>query len=435
VTEEQQDVWRELKLNKQLVTAVDEAGFSDPTDIQKKCIPLILGGQAVIGIAQTGTGKTAAYMLPLLLKVKYQQGTDPRALILVPTKELVVQVLEQARQLSRYTDLRVAGIYGGVGPQTQIADIKKGIDILVATPGRFMEIYLRNELPVKQIKTLVLDEADRMMDMGFMPQLRKIFEIIPSKRQNLLFSATFPDKVERLSQEFLEFPVRVEVTPQSTPAKKVEQELYHVPNLRTKINFIEHLLANNDEMSRVMIFARTKENADGVFKYVDRKKLGPARVIHSNKGQNSRINAMTEFKDGKLRVLVSTDVAARGIDVTGVSHVINFDVPIVYEDYVHRIGRTGRASAEGKAITLVTPAEEYHIEKIEKLIREKIPVKQMPSSIVVEETSKEEKQITAREIDSQKRRDDPEFKGAFHDSKWKIAKKEKLAHKRKSSKK
>lgn len=435
MTEEQQDVWRELKLNKQLVTAVDEAGFSDPTDIQKKCIPLILGGQAVIGIAQTGTGKTAAYMLPLLLKVKYQQGTDPRALILVPTKELVVQVLEQARQLSRYTDLRVAGIYGGVGPQTQIADIKKGIDILVATPGRFMEIYLRNELPVKQIKTLVLDEADRMMDMGFMPQLRKIFEIIPSKRQNLLFSATFPDKVERLSQEFLEFPVRVEVTPQSTPAKKVEQELYHVPNLRTKINFIEHLLANNDEMSRVMIFARTKENADGVFKYVDRKKLGPARVIHSNKGQNSRINAMTEFKDGKLRVLVSTDVAARGIDVTGVSHVINFDVPIVYEDYVHRIGRTGRASAEGKAITLVTPAEEYHIEKIEKLIREKIPVKQMPSSIVVEETSKEEKQITAREIDSQKRRDDPEFKGAFHDSKWKIAKKEKLAHKRKSSKK
>jgi ATP-dependent RNA helicase RhlE len=435
VTEEQQDVWRELKLNKQLVTAVDEAGFSDPTDIQKKCIPLILGGQAVIGIAQTGTGKTAAYMLPLLLKVKYQQGTDPRALILVPTKELVVQVLEQARQLSKYTDLRVAGIYGGVGPQTQIADIKKGIDILVATPGRFMEIYLRNELPVKQIKTLVLDEADRMMDMGFMPQLRKIFEIIPSKRQNLLFSATFPDKVERLSQEFLEFPVRVEVTPQSTPAKKVEQELYHVPNLRTKINFIEHLLTNNDEMSRVMIFARTKENADGVFKYIDRKKLGPARVIHSNKGQNSRINAMAEFKDGKLRVLVSTDVAARGIDVTGVSHVINFDVPIVYEDYVHRIGRTGRASAEGKAITLVTPAEEYHIEKIEKLIREKIPVKQMPSSIVVEETSKEEKQITAREIDSQKRRNDPEFKGAFHDSKWKIAKKEKLAHKRKSSKK
>jgi ATP-dependent RNA helicase RhlE len=435
VTEEEQNVWRELKLNKQLITAVDEAGFSVPTGIQTKCIPLILGGQAVIGIAQTGTGKTAAYMLPLLLKVKYQQGTDPRALILVPTKELVVQVLAQARQLSKYTDLRVAGIYGGIGPQTQIAELQKGVDILIATPGRFMEIYLRNELQVKQVKTLVLDEADRMMDMGFMPQLRKIFEVIPSKRQNLLFSATFPDKVERLSGEFLEFPVRVEVTPQATPAKKVEQEVYLVPNLRTKINFIEHLLRTNEEFNRVMIFARTKDNADGVFKFIDRKKLGPTRVIHSNKGQNSRINAMAEFKEGKLRVLVSTDVAARGIDVTGVSHVINFDVPIVYEDYVHRIGRTGRAFAEGKAITFVTPSEEYHIKKIEKLIREKISVKKMPSSVEVEETSKEENHIMAREIDTQKRRDDPEFKGAFHDNKWKIAKKAKLQHKRKSSKK
>lgn len=417
MTEEQQSAWRDLKLNKQLLNAVDEAGFADPTAIQIKCVPLILGGQAVIGIAQTGTGKTAAYMLPLLLKVKFQQGTDPRAIILVPTKELVVQVLAQARQLAKYTDLRTAGIYGGVGPQTQIAEIQKGVDILVATPGRFMEIYRRNELPVKQIKTLVLDEADRMMDMGFMPQLKKIFEVIPSKRQNLLFSATFPDKVERLSQEFLEFPVKVEVTPQSTPASKVEQELYHVPNLRTKINFVERLLADTNEFSRVMIFARTKENADSVFKFIDRKKLGPARVIHSNKGQNSRINAMSEFKEGKLRVLVSTDVAARGIDVTGVSHVINFDVPILYEDYVHRIGRTGRASAEGKAITFVTPAEEYHIKKIEKLIRERISVKQMPSDVAIEETSYEENQSMAREIDAQKRKEDPEFKGAFHDKK------------------
>lgn len=417
MTEEQQEAWKALKLNKQLLTAVEESGFGQPTDIQVKCIPLILGGQAVIGIAQTGTGKTAAYMLPLLLKVKYQQGTDPRALILVPTKELVVQVLAQAHQLAKHTDLRMAGIYGGVGPQTQIAEIKRGVDVLVATPGRFMEIYLRNELPVKQIKTLVLDEADRMMDMGFMPQLRKIFEVIPSRRQNLLFSATFPVKVERLSQEFLEFPVKVEVTPQATPASKVEQELYHVPNLRTKINFIEKLLGDTTEFTRVMIFARTKENADSVFKFIDRKKLGPVRVIHSNKGQNSRINAMAEFKDGKLRVLVSTDVAARGIDVTGVSHVINFDVPILYEDYVHRIGRTGRASAEGKAITFVTAAEEYHIAKIEKLIREKIPVKPFPSDVIIEETSFEEKQDMAREIDAQKRREDPEFKGAFHEKK------------------
>ncbi|MEI9919046.1 MAG: DEAD/DEAH box helicase [Bacteroidota bacterium] len=416
VTEEQRDAWKELKLNKQLLTAVEENGFGEPTAIQKKCIPLVLGGQAIIGIAQTGTGKTAAYMLPLLLKVNYQQGTDPRAVILVPTKELVVQVLTQGRDLAKHTDLRIAGIYGGVGPQTQIAEIKNGVDILVATPGRMMDLYLRNELPVKQIKTLVLDEADRMMDMGFMPQLRKIFEVIPHKRQNLLFSATFPHKVERLSQEFLEFPVRIEVTPQSTPAKLVEQELYHVPNRRTKINFIEKLLSS-DEFNRVMIFARTKENADSVFKFIDRKKLGPARVVHSNKGQNTRINAMSEFREGKLRVLVSTDVAARGIDVSGVSHVINFDVPILYEDYVHRIGRTGRALTEGKAITFATPSEEYHIKNIEKVIRGRIPLKKMPADVPVEETSYEEKQDMAREIDAQKRRADPEFKGAFHEKK------------------
>jgi ATP-dependent RNA helicase RhlE len=419
VTEQQLESWRNLKLNKQLLTAVEEIGFSEPTDVQLKAIPLILGGQAVIGIAQTGTGKTAAYMLPLLLKVRYQQGNDPRALILVPTKELVVQVTAQGTQLSRHTDIRIAGIYGGVGAQSQIAEIRKGVDILVATPGRFMEIYLRNELPVKQIKTLVLDEADRMMDMGFMPQLRKVFEVIPPKRQNLLFSATFHPKVEQLSQEFLEFPVKIEVTPQSTPASKVEQEMYHVPNLRTKINFVEMLLNNRDEFKRVMIFARTKQNADSVFKYIDRKKLGPVRVVHSNKGQNSRINAVSEFREGKLRVLVSTDVAARGIDVTGVSHVINFDVPVVYEDYVHRIGRTGRAFAEGKAITLVTKAEEYHIGRIEKIIREKIPLRDLPAGVVIEDTTSDEGQDMARAIDAQKKRADPEFQGAFHEKKRK----------------
>lgn len=409
--------WQDLKLNPQLLKAVADAGFESPTDIQIKAIPLIQGGQQVIGIAQTGTGKTAAYMLPLLMKVKFQQGTEPRALILVPTKELVVQVTSQAKQLAQHTDLRIQGIYGGIGPQAQIAAIKQGVDVLVATPGRMMEIYLKNELPVKQIKTLVLDEADRMMDMGFMPQLRKVFEVIPSKRQNLLFSATFPAKVEQLSKEFLEFPIKVEVTPQATPAKMVEQELYHVPNLRTKIHFLEKLLSDKNTFTRVIVFTRTKENADNVFKFIDRRKLGPVRVIHSNKGQNSRINAMNEFRTGQLRVLVSTDVAARGIDVSGVSHVINFDVPANYEDYVHRIGRTGRAFNEGKAITFMNEAEEYHVERIEKLIRGKIPVFDLPKDVPVEETPFEESQDMAREIDAQRRRDDPEFKGAFHEKK------------------
>jgi len=409
--------WNDFKLNKQLLDAVADTGFESPTEIQQKCIPLIMGGQHVIGIAQTGTGKTAAYLLPLIMKVRYAQGTEARALILVPTKELVIQVFAQASALAKYTDLRIVEIYGGVGPKTQLEKIITGVDILIATPGRLLELYQRNELGVKQIKTLVLDEADKMMDMGFMPQLRRIFEVIPSKRQNVLLSATFPEKVERLADEFLDFAVRVAVTPQATVATKVSQELYFVPNTLTKIHFLEHLLQDENDFNRVMIFTRTKDLANNLYKYLERKKIGPVRVIHSNKGQNSRINAMNEFKEGKLRILVSTDVASRGIDVTNVSHVINFDVPIMYEDYVHRTGRTGRAFQEGKAITFATDAEKYHIDKIEKIIREKIPVKKLPRQIEVAETEFDELQSMAREIDRQKRYEDPEFKGAFHEKK------------------
>lgn len=414
----QNSAWTDFKLNKQLLDAIADSNFSAPTDIQKKSIPLVLGGAQVIGIAQTGTGKTAAYMLPLFMKVKFAQGMDARALILVPTKELVLQVADQAKKLSLYTDLRIMPIYGGVGIKSQIEVIKKGIDIIIATPGRFLELYQQNELPVKQIKTLVIDEADRMMDMGFRHQLRKIFEIIPQKRQNLLFSATFPDKVEKLSQDFLEFPVRVEITPQATAARQVVQQLYHVPNMKTKINFVEYLLSK-DEFSRVIIFSRTKETANNIYKFIERKITKSVRVIHSNKSQNTRINAMNDFKEGDIRVLVSTDVAARGIDVEKVSHVINFDVPDHYEDYVHRIGRTGRAFQEGTAMTFVTKAELYHIAKIEKLIREKITVKELPREVKVEETLFEETQAINREIDRQNRLDNPDFLGAFHEKKIK----------------
>lgn len=411
--------WEGLKLNPQLLSAVAEAGFRNPTEIQQKVIPLVLGGQAVIGIAQTGTGKTAAYLLPILKKITHAQGKEPRALILAPTKELVVQIAEHAKILAKFTDLRIAALYGGVGPKTQIEALQKGIDLLIATPGRFMEIYFRNEIVVKQVKMLVLDEADRMLDMGFMHQLRKIFEVIPSKRQNLLFSATFPAKVDKLSQEFLEFPVKVEATPLRMAATQVEQKLYFVPNLKTKINLLEHLLQDKSVFNRVMIFARTKESADNVFKYLDRKQLGPARVIHSNKGQNSRINAMNEFKQGDLRVLVATDVASRGIDVTSVSHVINFDVPMLYEDYIHRIGRTGRAFQAGVAITFATDAEKYHVKKIEELMKEKIRVSVLPAGLKIEDTPSEEAKQIAKEIDRQKRYEDPEFMGAFHERKRK----------------
>ena len=228
-----------LNLNKQLLNAIEEAGYTNPTDIQEKAIPRILNGHDVMGIAQTGTGKTAAFVLPILMKIKYAQGVAPRALILAPTKELVMQIEEVTRQLATYTDLRVVVLYGGVGPKTQIEQLEQGVDIIVGTPGRFLDIYSRGKIITKQIKTLVLDEADRMMDMGFMPQIRKILEVIPVKRQNLLFSATMPDKVLTLSEEFLEFPEVIEVTPQATPATTIEQHYYSVPNLRTKIELLE----------------------------------------------------------------------------------------------------------------------------------------------------------------------------------------------------
>lgn len=409
--------FRAFNLNRQLLDAVADLGFDTPTDIQQRAIPPILAGQDVIGIAQTGTGKTAAYMLPLLMKIKYAQGMDPRALILAPTKELTVQLAAHATAFAKYTDLRIEALYGGIGPKTQIEMIRKGVDIIVATPGRFMELYLKSELPTDQLKFLILDEADRMMEMGFMGQLRKILEVIPRKRQNLLFSATFSAKVEALSAEFLEFPVKIEVTPPATPAAQVDQTLYHVPNMGTKLTFLRHLLKDDEGFNRVMIFARTKERADRIFNYLEEHGFGPIRVIHSNKGQNSRINAVNEFKAGALRILVSTDVTARGIDIEKVSHVINFDVPVFNEDYVHRIGRTGRAFQAGTAITFATPAEKYNVEKIEEVIREKIPVKALPREIEIAPTPASEAQAMARDIDWQKRKENPEFKGAFHDRK------------------
>lgn len=408
----------DLKLNKQLLNAIEEAGYQQPTDIQKKAIPRILNGQDVMGIAQTGTGKTAAFVLPILMKVKYAQGEDVRALILAPTKELVLQIESVCQQLATYTDLRIVVLYGGIGPKTQIENLSQGVDIIVSTPGRFQELYLKGHIITKSIKTLVLDEADRMMDMGFIPQIRKILEVIPVKRQNLLFSATMQEKVVRLSEEFLDFPEVIEITPQATPAKTVEQYYYKVPNIRTKISLLEYLL-QNESLNRVIIFTKTRQTANDVYKYLERKKIGPSNVIHANKGQNSRIAAMNSFKQGELRILVTTDVSSRGIDVSKVSHVINFDLPVQYEDYVHRIGRTGRAEMEGIAITFVNRAEEYHIKKIEKLINQSIPENPFPKEVEVSKTPFAENQQMEREIDHQKRIENPDYKGAFHEKKKK----------------
>jgi ATP-dependent RNA helicase RhlE len=407
-----------LQIKRQYLNALEEMGLSNPTEIQEKAIPCIRAGQDVLGIAQTGTGKTAAYALPLLDVLKYAQGTSPRCLVLVPTKELVLQVSEYFKKLAKYTDLRIGALYGGVGPKTQIEHLGAGLDLVVATPGRFLEVYSRGAFETKKLKHLVLDEADRMMDMGFMPQLRQILEVIPAKRQNVLLSATFPDHVHRLSEEFLLWPTRIEITPQSTPVETVDQVWFTVPNFQTKLNLLMHLLENED-LKRVIIFVRTRELAENIARFLVRKEVGELRVLHANKGQNSRLNAVDDFRAGDIRILVSTDVSARGIDIPAVSHVINFSVPRDHLDYVHRIGRTGRAFLTGTAITFVDAAEVYHIKKIEHIIRMSVQQIDLPKGVTIESTTKEEKQEQAKEIDFQKRRENPEYKGAFHKKKVK----------------
>ena len=410
--------FEEFNLNRQILNAVADAGFTIATPIQEKAIAPVLSGQDIFGIAETGTGKTAAYVLPILMQLKYAQGDAPRALILAPTRELAMQITEHVQIFSKYTDLRTVAVYGGLGPKTQIEQIKAGVDIIVATPGRFLDIYLANHINTQYLKFLVLDEADKMMDMGFIGSIHRILEVVPRKRQNLLFSATMSDLVQKIAGDFLKNPTIIEVGLQATPAQTVTQSLYEVPNFKTKINLLQHLLKNDEEFKRLIIFCKTKTVADNIFSFIERRFGADAvRVIHANKGQNTRINSINAFKEGNIRVLVATDVASRGIDVSEVSHVINFDVPIIIEDYVHRIGRTGRAYSKGDALTFCTSAELYYIKKIEKLIRQHIPVVSIPDEVFIEETPYEEKQAINRTIDDQKRKDDPDFKGAFHEKK------------------
>jgi ATP-dependent RNA helicase RhlE len=404
-------------IGKSILKALDEIGFVTPTPIQAEAIPVIKSGKDVLGIAQTGTGKTAAYVIPLLMKLVKAEGTDPRAIILVPTRELSIQVGEDIAELSQFTNIRHVAVYGGIGWTKHAELITPGVDILVATPGRLWELYRAGAFGMKSVKTLVVDEADRMLDMGFMPQLNKLFEVIPPRRQNLLFSATFSESIEQMSNEFLAFPERVEVAPSATPVDRVKQYFYRVPNFKTKLNFINHLLLDEETFTRVIIFCRTKENAEDVYKVIKRKTEGEVRILHSNKAQSSRINAIEAFKSGSVRVLVSTDISARGIDVSLISHVINFDLPPRYEDYIHRIGRTARANTDGVAISFIGPEEDYHLKNIEELIRMKIEELPLPEIIEVVPLSKPEQQIIDRELDRQKRLANPEFKGAFHEKK------------------
>lgn len=404
-----------LNLSKQLSRALDDMGFEEPTPIQQAVFPVARSGRDLIGIAQTGTGKTVAYLLPLLMKLHYAQEMVPRALVVVPTRELVVQVCEAVELLTEYMDIRCVGVYGGTNIRTQQERILEGVDLIVATPGRFMDIYYNGVIRTKLIRTVVVDEADRLMDLGFLPQLRRVLEAIPERHQTLLFSATFSDEVARLAGEFLLHAERIEVAPPATTVEGVHQTRYNVPNILTKINLLRLLLEDKDDFRRVMVFTETKRGADRIVERLADHLGEELSVIHSNKAQNTRLRALRAFREGESRVLVASDVAARGIDVADVSHVINFDIPIDPTEYVHRVGRTARAGHEGVAISLVSPGEEDRFEAIERLIGQQVPVETLPPDLEVSDTLLEEERVETANIVYQ--RGGPRGGGAFHERK------------------
>ncbi len=361
--------FRTFGLEANILKAVQEAGYTEPTPIQTAAIPQILAGHDLIGIAQTGTGKTAAFVLPILAKLAaMSRDGGPRhirALIVAPTRELVAQIEENVRGYGRHLSLRAAAIYGGVSERPQIDALRSGVDLLVATPGRLLDLMGRRLCDFSRLSFLVLDEAERMLDMGFLPDIRRIVRAVPQKRQTLLFSATLSPEIEAVTHEFLRAPKTVQIGRRANPAETVTQLVYEVPK-HLKPALLVHLL-REPSLNMVLIFSRMKHGADRIARSLEASGIRTA-TLHSNRSQNQRLRALKDFKSGAVRVLVATDIAARGIDVDGISHVVNYDFPMHPEDYVHRIGRTGRAHAVGDAISFVTPEDQSALRSLERFI-------------------------------------------------------------------
>ena len=366
--------FQELQLLPSILRAVGEMGYECPSPIQAAAIPHVLAGRDLIGCAQTGTGKTAAFAIPILQRLQGRIGREHkpiRALILTPTRELALQIQENFTQYGKYLPVRTAVIFGGVGQTPQIEAVQAGVDVLVATPGRLMDLRNQGHIDLTKLDMFVLDEADRMLDMGFIRDVRKIISWLPQKRQTLLFSATMPREIAELSQTLLKDPIRVEVTPQSSTVDAIRQKLYRVEQAEKK-NLLQEVL-RDESLTSVLVFTNTKHRANRVAELLNGAGI-PAMAIHGNKSQSARVLALSSFKEGTIRALVATDIAARGIDVSGLPCVINFELPNVPETYVHRIGRTGRAGRPGLAISFCNREEEAYLRDIEKLIGKKVPV-------------------------------------------------------------
>ena len=363
----------DLNLIDPIAKALQEEGYTQPTPIQAKAIPNILQGRDLLGTAQTGTGKTAAFAIPILqnLTEKNIRNNQIKALILTPTRELAIQIEESFNAYGRHLKLRNLVVFGGVKQGAQEAALKRGVDILVATPGRLLDFISQGIISLKNLEIFVLDEADRMLDMGFVHDVKRITKLLPPKRQTLFFSATFPDEISKLANSMLTNPVKVEVAPVSATADTIKQKVYFVDK-ENKLDLLTHIL-KNDISDSVLVFSRTKHGADKIARKLQSQKIS-AEAIHGNKSQNQRQNALNNFKSGKTRILVATDIAARGIDIDELKYVVNFELSDVSETYVHRIGRTGRAGADGSSISFVDSLDLLNLKNTEKLIGKKIPV-------------------------------------------------------------
>lgn len=412
--------FRDLNLNNPLYNALDDLGFTTPTPIQKEAFNVVASGRDVVGIAQTGTGKTYAYMLPILKNLPFSKQANPRVVIMVPTRELVVQVVEEIEKLTKYINVRILGVYGGVNINPQKQAVSQGLDILVATPGRLFDLAVSHVLQLKSVQKIVIDEVDVMLDLGFRHQLLNIFDILPERRQNIMFSATMTDDVDEFINDFFTAPVQVTIAISGTPLENISQERYDIPNFYSKVNVLEHLLSDKQTYTKVLIFVSHKKMADLLFDKIEELFPNQSCVIHSNKTQNYRLRSIEQFKEGAHRILIATDVMARGLDIDHVSHVINFDTPHFPENYLHRIGRTGRAEREGQTLLFSTEAEQDFVKAIEALMQMEIPLKEIPEGVKLSTELIEQERPQNKERNNPLKRSDADMPGpAFHEKKEK----------------
>jgi len=415
----------DLNLNTPLTNALADLGFENATPIQAQSFPVIMSGKDMVGVAQTGTGKTLAYCLPILRVLPYKEQITPRVLIIVPTRELVVQVVGELEKLSKYTRNRILGVFGGTNINTQKKALAAGTDIIVATPGRLYDLALARAIELKKIQKVVIDEVDVMLDLGFKFQIENIMELLPRRRQGILFSATMTDKVVKIIDDSFIQPERISVAVSGTPLENITQSRYEVPNFYTKMNLLEHLLDDYETFSKAIIFASNKRMADRIYDRLEEVFPGESCVIHSNKTQNYRLRSIRQFEDGENRLLIATDVMARGIDIEEVSHVISLDTPDYPENYMHRIGRTGRAEKKGKSILMSTAKEQEFLEEIEALMNKKIVVTPFPPTVETSEELTAEERPKVVEIDTTKRKKGtkaPERGASFHEKSEKNSK-------------